>query len=470
MARVRIRGIAATALTKLLMDKGHVIVQASQAIQQRFNIPLNTAPADVTVKDGNEDELVIIGFPQEASVILDDIVSVLEDVFIWKPKLNLYSVITGRVIETYNGFCLIELPYGVIGEIGNCKWSPGEKIIVSIAKPAVKPYERPRLTTNIRIVGEYVSLIYGNQRISISEHIRNEVKRRELLAAATAAIMGKGLGVHLRSSSAYAQPDDIRKEVEVLEEKLRKIIEKARNSTEPEVIYEGELVAVIGLTSNAKKVLDEIRNAVIPTIPMHHSLKSYGSSLSDIVDFAETAIAKGCDRKIMADVLMDYILNKLRNAKLVRLIHIKPSGEILKLTPGKIETILRKQDGYIIRLRRIFRGHGVLDALNIEKKPGDYSETIIETSKWYIIHNYYRSTGEYLGTYININTPPEIYRDQIKYHDLVVDIIRRPGEMPEIIDKEELDKYVEQGIIPKKLVDKIEKAINEALNKLKSQP
>ena len=141
MARVRIRGIAATALTKLLMDKGHVIVQASQVIQQRFNIPLNTAPADVTVKDGNEDELVIIGFPQEASVILDDIVSVLEDVFIWKPKLNLYSVVTGRVIETHNGFCLIELPYGVIGEIGNCKWSPGEEVIVSIAKPAVKPYE-----------------------------------------------------------------------------------------------------------------------------------------------------------------------------------------------------------------------------------------------------------------------------------------------------------------------------------------
>lgn len=469
MARVRIRGIAATALTKLLMDKGHVIVQASQVIQQRFNIPLNTAPADVTIKDGNIDELVIIGFPREASAVLDDIVSVLEDVFVWKPKLNLYSVVTGRVIEVRNGSCLLELPHGVVGEIGNCKWSPGEKVIVSIAKPAVKPYEQPRLTTSIRIVGEYISLIYGSQKISISEHVRNENKRRELAAIAAATVMGKGLGIHLRSSSAYADPEDIRREVEALEDRLKRVFERASSSAEPEVIYEGELVAVIGLTSNAKRVLDKIRDTVVPTVPMHHSLKSYGGSLSDIVDFVEIAISRGCSREIIADALNNYILGKLGNTKLVRIIHIKPSGEVLRLTPGKIETIVNIGNGYIIRLKRIFRGHGILDALNIEKKPGDYSETIIETDKWYIIHNYYRSMGEYLGTYININTPPEIYPDQIKYHDLVVDIIKRPGEEPKVVDREELDKYVEQGIIPEKLVSKIEKAVNEALNKLKSQ-
>ncbi len=466
MARVRVRGIAATALTKLLMDKGHVIVQASQVIQRRFGIPLNTAPADVTVKDGDTDELVVIGFPREAESVLGDIVSTLEDVFVWRPRLNLYSVVTGRVVDVRDNTCLIELPHGVIGELRDCSWETGRLVTVSIVKPAVKPWEKPRLSTSIRVVGEYVSLIYGSQRLSISEHVRSSVKRRELLAAATAAVMGKGYGVHLRSSSAYASPEDIVREISVLEEMLKGIMEKARGSSQPEIIYEGELVALISLSSNAKKILDEIRDRVTPTIPMHHSLKCYGGSLSDIVDYAETALARGCSRDLMAKALNDYILDKLVSSRIINIVHITPGGERVRLTPGKIESVVEKGDGYIIRLKRVFRGHGVLDGLGVEKNPGDYSETIVETGKWYIIHNYHRSNGEYIGTYININTPPEILPDTIKYHDLVVDIIYRPGEKPEIIDQEELEKHVEQGIIPEKLRRKIDKALEEAMKKL----
>ena len=273
MVRVRVRGIAATAITKLLLDKGHSIVQASKVIQERFGIPFNPAPADVTVKDGGADELVVIGFPREAETVLNDIVSEIKYVFKWHPQLNLYSIVVGRVLDIIGNECIVELPFNSKGILEKCSnRKPGELVTVSIIKPAVKPGEKIFLTRTLRVIGEYVSLIYGDHRLSISEHIRDPNRRRELLALATSAILGKGFGIHLRSSSAYASNEDIINEIEVLENRLKGIINKSLNVSEPSVVYDGELVSVIGLTSPAKQKLDFIRNTVIPTIMYHHSL------------------------------------------------------------------------------------------------------------------------------------------------------------------------------------------------------
>ena len=48
--RVRVRGITATAVSKLLLDKGFRIVQASRIIQERLGAEFDPSPADVTVK------------------------------------------------------------------------------------------------------------------------------------------------------------------------------------------------------------------------------------------------------------------------------------------------------------------------------------------------------------------------------------------------------------------------------------
>ncbi len=464
MARVRVRGITATATTKLLLDRGHVIVQASRVIQGRLGIPLNTAPADVTVKDGGLDELVVIGFPREAEDVLRDLVDSLRYVFVWKPCLNLYSVVVARVVEKAGDRCVVELPRGCGGvEVEDCRWEPGRLVTLSIVKPAVKPWEKPRVASVIRVVGEYVSIIYGSQRLSISEHIRDPVRRRELLAVATAAVMGRGLGVHIRSSAAYADPETIAREIKALEEKLRNIIAVAREAGEPSVIYEGELVAVLSLSRPAKEILDKLRSTVVATVNMHHSLKAYGGCLSDIVDYAEVLADKNCPRELCSKALWNYITAKLSTARKIELIHIKPDGRTLKLTPGTLETITEADNGYTLRLKRVFRKPGRLDALDIEKNPGDYSETIIHTDKWYIIHNYYRKTGEYIGTYININTPPEILPDQIKYHDLLVDIIKTPGGEMKVVDKEELDEYHAKNIIPEPLYKKALETIEEIM-------
>ncbi len=466
MARVRVRGIAATALTKLLMDDGHVIVQASRVIQERFGIPLNTAPADVTVKDGGCDELVVIGFPREAESVLESIVSRLGYVFVWKPRLNLHSIVVGRVVDKRGDVCVVELPNGVYGELGGCSKNTGDLVVVSIARPAIKPWEEPRLSTSLRVVGEYVALIYGSQRLSISEHVRDPVKRRELLATATSAVIGKGFGVHLRSSSNYASPEDIVGEVRFLEDKLKEIIEKARSASEPCIVYEGELVSIVGLTSVAKEVLDSIRDSVVPTIRRHHSLKSYSGCLSDIVDYIETGLAIGLDKNIAYNAIEEYIVSKLTSRQRIGIIHVRPDGRILKLTPGVIEYVSRSGNGYLFRVKRVFKSEGVYDGLGVEKKPGDYDIMVFKTDSWVIRHNYYRENGEYIGSYININTPPEIYPDTIKYHDLAVDIIVDKSGEAKVVDKEELEELHRQGIIPEKLYKKTQEVLQETLEEI----
>ncbi len=463
MARVRVRGIAATALTKILADAGHVIVQASRVIQERMGIPLNTSPADVTVKDADRDELLVIGFPDKASEVLNTLTSALKYVLVWRPKLNLHSVVVAKIINREGNTCTLELPYGYRAYLDNCRGEPGSLVTVSVVKAPVKPGEFPRVSTSIRVIGEYIALIHGSTRLTISEHVRDEVKRKELLAVATAGVMGKGLGVHLRSSSAYASPDDIVNEIKVLEQKLKEVLEKARECSEPCIVYEGELVALVGLTSEAKKILDEYRDKVVATIKGHHSYKTFGNTLSEIVDFAELLLKNGVERSVVEESINEYIMSKNTSSPKINIIHIKPDGKVYDLTPGRIEAVIKTTNGYKLRLKRVFRGTGVYDGLGVEKKPGDYDEMIVETGKWYIIHNYRRSDGTPIGVYVNINTPPEILPAQIKYHDLLVDVIAKHGSEPEIIDMDELEKYYNEGVISEELYNGAKKAIEEVL-------
>jgi len=58
------------------------------------------------------------------------------------------------------------------------------------------------------------------------------------------------------------------------------------------------------------------------------------------------------------------------------------------------------------------------------------------------------------GKYWNINSPIEFYPDHIRYLDLHIDVIQRPGACPKIIDQEKLEKALARGFISKELFQK----------------
>jgi len=166
MVNVRVRGIYATAISKILLDSGFKLVEASEKIRERLGLDLETAPCDVTVKDTeNPDELLIVGFPKEARAVYSVLVETLKYVFTWASPIELHSVHVGLVVDKQGEYCIVDLG-GVKGSLYPCKESPGSKVVVGVKKPPVKPSEGLYLTRNFRLVGKYVALVHGEPRIT----------------------------------------------------------------------------------------------------------------------------------------------------------------------------------------------------------------------------------------------------------------------------------------------------------------
>ena len=64
--RIKIRGIYATALTRLLLDLGYGLVQPSEEIRDRFPMPDSEAKEDVSIVDRDDHQGVLIGGEKQA--------------------------------------------------------------------------------------------------------------------------------------------------------------------------------------------------------------------------------------------------------------------------------------------------------------------------------------------------------------------------------------------------------------------
>lgn len=454
--RVRIRGIYATALTKLLLDEGFQIVQPSRIIAERFKLPQLTLPADVTVKDSDRDpsELVVVGYVEQARVVLERLRERLGYSFYWTSKLPLHSTVKARILRLTDDKCIAEVA-GVEAELlvdrGECR--EGEEVIASVVRPAVKPNETPRLAPGARVIGDYAILIKSDEpRVTISEHVRSSSKRAELAAIAT-AYTSKGFSVHWRSSSQHADRETLEKHLNNLAAELEEVVGRAEKG-EPGVYSRGELVAVVRLSSVDKEELDRVRGEVVPTIKLHHTVKSMAPSYSKIVDYAEKLMEKGVEGEKLSSTLLELMLSDITEKKRVDIVHVKPDGTILTLGKAEVKNVIFTNGRAVITLERKVRTTGVYDGLELPKEPGDTIVTEVELGSWTITHKYYDRNGQLKGTYININTPPEVGEDAIVYLDLEVDVVKKPGEKPRIIDLDKLRKAHEEGIIPEKLYRK----------------
>jgi len=460
LAKVRIRGIYATALTKLLMERGHEIVQPSEKIARRFNVVVDNSPSDVTVKDSDDgDGVIIVGFPRETREVFNELSSSIPYVFKCLSRIELHSVYLARVVESRGDECVVETGDFKAG-LSPCKRSVGDKVIVGVRRTPLYPGERVVLSEVFRLTGKLVALVHGSPRITFSEHIRDSELRARLTTLAASRLMGSGLGIHFRSSSRFASQEEILGEIDRLLDEYRRLMTIARDAEPPLKLFDGELVGVISFTSLAKSLLDDVRSTVAPTIRGHHSLRSVG--LGDLVEAVEYCILQGCSREAASRGLQEYLLDKLLEEPVIHIRHVKPTGEAVELTPGRVEKIVREEGLTKIVVKRVISGHGAYDGLGVEKKPGDVDYMVVTLGEPYVIHNYYRDKT-WLGSYINVNTPPEVSYNLVKYHDLLVDVAVHPTGEIRVLDREELDNAYRQGLIDEKLYEYALRAVDKLL-------
>ncbi|RLE54723.1 MAG: hypothetical protein DRJ40_09980 [Thermoprotei archaeon] len=453
----RVRGIYATAITKLLLDHGFGITQASDKILKRFSLEPRYDPPHVTVKDNDEKTgLVIIGQEDAVKKVLEVLSGEIDDLIVEWYEPQIHSTYLGVVLEAHDDKYVIDLGNNLRGVLhSRVRYNVGDEVLVSVRRPA-PPGEYAELTDNITISGRYLRLIRGGI-ITFSRFIKDDRKKEELLSIALSFNI-EGWGVRWRSSAAYASSEELCKELSELLELGNRLI-KEKPSGGPKLVREGERVVEVLLPKTAKLKLDEARSRVVPTVTGHHILKNLGEPYTTLVDFCEELLAMGVSKEQIEKAMSVVISDKGPHVgSTVAIKHVQIYGRVIELGRGKI---IERTDEYLAIRREIY-GTGIYDGLGVPKERGDYCITHVYPDKWYLVHHYFSRNGELKGVYVNINTPPEVSPSEITYIDLEVDVVTTPNTEPRVIDEEKLHHYHSIGAIPQKLLLKIEQVIQEA--------
>ena len=453
----KLRGIYSTALTAILIDEEMKPTQASEVIRSRFNLPNEVKPHDVMIIDTDDLQGIKIRGRKEA---VDKVLSKIRETFpytvVWRcrPQLNaIYVGIIKKVVRDYEYVVNLGENEGILRTANT--YHEGDKVLVCVKRTY---FDRPcELSENITLVGRYARIILGGKH-AVSPHIRDPERRAELLALAYSMNTGKW-GIRWRSSAEHGDLTLIAKEAQELIKEGEKIISINKEEA-PKLVKDGEEIAYVRFTMHCKLKADEIRNSVVPTVIGHHYLKSNIED-PELVDFSEFLMIKGFDRVKISEGLLAYLRERSKPhiGNQVKIIHYTLENKAIYLTPG---TIIKIDDEKIYIIRRIFKSHGVHDGLNIEKKPGDYALTYLTEGSWWLIHEYYRENGEYLGMYCNINTPIEIWGNRIYYIDLAVDIVKDVEGNIRVLDIDELDEAKKKGVVSEKLYRKTLELVNLA--------
>lgn len=471
MVDIRVRGVYATAIAKILLEKGHNVVHASKKIRERFKLKETKTPPQVTVKDiESKHGVIVLGDYEEANNIYSMLLKYLPEVFSWKSKIPHHAIIKGVVIKSLRDRSVVDLGRykGELDEV----LDEGEEVIVDVSRPLLPPSNTAKLSRNYTIYGKYSALIYGLKgKVIVSRHIVDPKIKRNLQMLANLMKIKGNWGIKWRSSAILAKIDDLMVDVQETQKKAEEILRKAEKAKPGEMVYEGRFFGIIGFTSQTRKFLDEVRDEITPTLIGHHTFKSMDNNLVGLVDYSEYLLTRNIsDRSKLSKAFLEYLVEYFKENKRLEIEHISLlSNDIKTLTPGTVMK-LSIRNGHIYGIvKRVLKGKGVLDGLNVFKERGDYDLMEFSTESYILIHKYYSKSGAFKGVYLNINTPPEISCGKIRYYDLEVDVVITAEGEAKIIDEKKLRKTYEEGIINEEQYRRYMRITEKLLNYVRRQ-
>ena len=473
---VRVRGIYATAISKILYDKGFNICHASKKIKERFGLKETLTPPNVTVKGlEHRQGVLIIGDYDEAKAVYNVLKEVIKPPITYVSKLPFHGIVKGEVVEVKNDVSIVDLGISGIKGVLREHLNVGDEVVVDISRPLLPPNNIAVLSRNYMIHGKYVVLIHGRSgRVFFSEHITDPKLRRNLKTLASLMKIEGNWGIKWRSAATIGKVDELMLDLQNTVKYANEILSKFDKAKKGELIYAGQFFGIMVFSSENKNRLDEIRSKVYPTVKGHHKYKSLSDELTEIVDYSEyMLLSKPEMADDISEILLRYVYEKAKEKTRIEIEHVSIlDNTIKKLTPGQIIKLTVEDNEAYVTVKRVFRSKGVYDGLGVEKEPGDYDLMEFSTKYPVIIHKYFSKNGEFKGIYLNINSPPEIVPGKIRYIDYEVDVVATKNEVREI-DVEKLEKAVKEGILePSEAEEKLEiarktsKLLKENIEKL----
>jgi len=451
--KARVRGVYTTALTKLLLEQGFGIVQASATIKQRFGLEENGDSPDLDVYDRHDRQGVrALGKAEPVRLFISFLQSCMDDVIIRKWTATVDGIYKGLVREvdaaTHTVLVDIGPAAGRIHDSETSRYATEQQLLVQVERWRLGSRE-PTLTTQIKIPGTHAILI-PDREVKMSRRIMDWQKRTSLRQLGE-ELATENWGVLWRTSAANQTPDTLRNEIASLVRNGETIMKEAEQVGAPAMLWEGNHYADVEFPAISKRRMDEVRKTVAPTINGHHYYKACGQKVSTALEMAEKLLEKGYPNSEVEDLFKQTIEGDYPHVdSWINIEHVKLDGKVFHLGPALVEDF--DPDEAYIRFRRVFKREGVYDGLKTPKQPGDYAVTEARIGEWHFKTQYFSKDGEIKGTYINLNTPIEFYPYGIRYMDLEIDICKWPDGRVETLDQERLEEALVRGLVTEGLV------------------
>ncbi|MFP9193266.1 DUF402 domain-containing protein [Natronosalvus vescus] len=473
---VRVRGIYTTAVTRLLETAGFDVVQASEPIRDRFDTAFEIAPADVRIETTRDRQgLEVSGDPNGVDAVTSRLESLGVDTFRWPDDVSRSGVFDAEVDDAAGGRgATVDLGDGRTGYLPyddvDGYVDAGNRYRVQVDEPT-PPWtdDDPRVLPGVAVQGGLCSLSrrWNGVGADFSGAPAEELVGMTGLLS-TDVPDGWGLRWHRTAGDA---------DLEAMGAAVATVVDRARAleaaledaPDEPGADSLGALAtpqatAWLWFGRGSRLALDDARRAVETTMAGHHRIKAGSASASVAVDFAEAVCAE-------ADGTDDFPFGAVSrqfgptSGDRLSLGHGKPDGRLITLGTGDVTDW--DAEG-TITLERSMRGGGTYDALGTPKESGDVAVTKLREGRWWYPTTYRAADGTVKGTYVNVCTPVELFPDCARYVDLYVDVIRRSDGEVEIVDLDELEAAVSDGLVSDALAEKarsVANAVERALSK-----
>jgi len=465
--KYRVRGIYATALAKLILDSEAELVDLSKQLADRLGMDRRSDVApDATIKVSRDpNRIIVVGFRDAVmhfvNKILGEIPGLAKKVY----EVGPYSVLKVKVIRRDDITCYAETPLGK-AILQDARCYEGEELVAHVVKLPLENQGPVVIKRGAAVVGRYVTVSTSSDKpvVLFSEFIKDMDRRAELFTLSQ-QVLREGINVKWRSAAKEANIEVLTSELQEVIKKLREVGSKAREVPVPGVVQIGESIAMIEMSSVAKRALDDVRRKVVPTTPLHHELKACIDMPNELVEFADM-VSSYVDPGALELAFLKYLYEKMKDISKIYLEHRKPDGEVITIGPIEIEKVTFEGNRLELVGQRTVKSPGVYDGINVEKEPGDRIETRIMWNEWYVVHRYFSADGKLKGIYVNINTPPELCpRGMVRYLDLYVDVVYDAlSNEKRIVDKELLQEAKSKGLIGEDLYTEATKRANNALD------
>ncbi|WP_136590696.1 DUF402 domain-containing protein [Salinigranum halophilum] len=451
-ARIRVRGIYSTALTRVLLTSGYDVVQASPPIRRRFDESFDDTDHDVDVETTNDRQGVGVG---GESAVVADVVETLRvgtDTLAWESQTPRGAVFDARVVETLGGGAVCDLGEGegyLPYHVTDAHVEEGDELRVQVRADR-PPWsgDRAELGTTLETDAGLATLVAGKRGVTVDT--RDDAAGREL--AGMTDLLGvdvpDGWGIRWRHAATDADMETLRT---ALTDAVDRATALASVRDEPIEAPSRRLrpasTSWVWFGRESRFALDDYRREVATTMPGHHRTKAGAEAASAGVDFAEAlCVPEG-------EFPFDVVTRQFGPVEgdTVSIGHGKPDGRLITL--GRGEVVEHGPDG-TLAVRREMGGSGTYDALGVDQEPGDVALTKFREGRWWYPTVYRSHEGEVKGTYVNVCTPVECFPDVVRYVDLHVDVVKHADGAVERVDDDELDDAVEAGELSEALAEK----------------